>query len=197
MVHQSGLQLPKKALPNKESSTYTNEKLWRIRNYHKHWFDPGWEDGRYCRCHGKVRNAKSIKDAYILDVVRIDKKKHYIRSMFQISQFEQCIHPEYSHEPDEHDLRFSCYFFAPEQTRKVIRVQQFASLKNYNGVQSKKLKDEKLARHIIERIKRNYQHLIANRESIPRKVDRDLWDAMVKKAEQERNHQSGKCFTCS
>jgi len=160
-IHQSALKIPKKYY--KEFPIQTKEK-WRIRNLKDHPNDPGWERSRYCQCHRVLRESSAIwkkfreEAIYIIDAVRIERKKHAIRSMFKITDVRQCLVHS-----DSKDLLFKDYFFAPKNPAKVLFVQKIKGLENYNGVQVKKL-DSYNPEKIVEKILKTYEHVLKGKK---------------------------------
>lgn len=116
IIHQSALSLPKK----ERAGLHTEP--WRLRNWNDHPLDPGWEEGRYCRCHRAFRNASTRQAGeFVVDCVRdeeTNKSGYAIRSYFQISEIEAC------RETTGKDLRFASYYFCdgkPSRLRRAIR----------------------------------------------------------------------------
>lgn len=84
LIHQSGRNLPKR-----ERDALEPAQLWRVKNWIKHPFDPGWDDGLYCKCHIAFRNAKRRqKGEIVVDCVNDGNlsKGYPVRSYFEISQ---------------------------------------------------------------------------------------------------------------
>jgi len=156
-VHRSALQIPKK---NFEEFPIKTKEKWRIRDVKDHPRDPGWERSRYCRCHTGMRNSKKItkkykeEKIYVLDTVTIQSKKHVIRSMFLITDIEPC-----KFDNSTQDLLFKDYYFAPKDVSKILHVQEFEELTDFNGIRNTKLLDENISKRIIKKIKKTYEHV--------------------------------------
>jgi len=153
-IHQTALQMPK----NDVDIIKTKEK-WRIRNISHHPKDPGWERARYCQCHQGIRESGEMEKrfrkepVYIIDAVKIESGKHAIRSMFKITDFRPCQSIRGSQ-----DLLFKDYYFAPKNKSKVQHVQEIKGLKNFTGVQVKKLDDYEPEK-IVKKIQKTYEHV--------------------------------------
>jgi len=153
-VHRSALQIK-----NYEEFPIKTKEKWRIRDLKEHPRDPGWERSRYCRCHKGMRNSKKItnnyqeEEIYVLDTVKIQSKKHVIRSMFLITDIKPCKIDNST------DLLFKDYYFAPKDMSKISYVQEFGRLANFNGIRNTKLLDENISKRIIKKIKKTYEHV--------------------------------------
>jgi len=172
-IHQSALKIPKKYY--KEFPIQTKEK-WRIRNLKDHPRDPGWERSLYCRCHSVMRNSKEItkrykeEEIYVLDVVKIQSKKHVIRSMFQITDIKPC-----KFDKSTKDLLFRDYYFAPKNESKILYVQEIRGLADFNGIRgSKLLRSENIPMKIVKKIKRIYEHIAKGKK--PSTIDQKDWE---------------------
>jgi len=169
-VHRSALQIK-----NYEEFPIKTKEKWRIRDLEKHPRDPGWERSRYCRCHKVMRNSKKIakkykeEKIYVLDTVRIQSKKHVIRSMFLISDVKPC-----KIDKSTQDLIFKDYYFAPKNVSKILYVQEFQGLTNFNGIKNTKLLDKNTSKRIIvEKIKKTYEHVAKGKK--PSTVESKDW----------------------
>ena len=60
----------------------SDRENWRLRNIEEHPLDPGWEEGKYCRCHANIRASVEL-GAQIFDVV-VKDGNGVIRSAFVI-----------------------------------------------------------------------------------------------------------------
>ena len=169
-VHRSALNIPSKYY--KKFPIRTKER-WRIRDLKKHPRDPGWESSRYCLCHRNMRIGISKicreEEIYVLDIVRIESKKHVIRSMFQIRDTKPC-----QSDKSTQDLLFSDYYFAPKSKSKILYVQEFPELSDYNGGQSATKLDETISKKIIKKIKRIYDYIDSGEK--PPTVDTKDWE---------------------
>src|SRR3989442_10934304 len=89
VVHQSGLNLPAA-----ERRRVHTADLWRVKNRVQHPRDPGWDDGRYCKCHWQFRNAAArMTGEVVVDCVNDRKGKGYaVRSFFTVSKIAPCVH---------------------------------------------------------------------------------------------------------
>ena len=154
-VHRSALNIPSKYY--KKFPIRTKER-WRIRDLKKHPRDPGWESSRYCLCHRNMRIGISKicreEEIYVLDIVRIESKKHVIRSMFQIRDTKPC-----QSDKSTQDLLFSDYYFAPINKSKISYIQEFPELSDFKCLRGTKILDENISKKIIKKIKRTYEHV--------------------------------------
>lgn len=187
-IHRSAKQVPKKY-----QIELTTPEKWKIRDYHKHPVDPGWEIGRYCLCHKQIRSAKKRLNfkqevTFIIDAVRKRKGKHVIRSMFKVSGVEPCRKFK-----NQNDLLFKNYYFAPKKDSNLIYVQSLPGLKNYKGTQYKKF-SEKDGVKIIKKIQKNYQLLKSGNK--PSSIDKLDWKKMINKAKEHRRLPPHKCHFC-
>jgi len=172
-IHRSALQIRKKYF--KKFPIYTKEK-WRIRDLKDHPRDPGWERSLYCRCHSRMRNSKPIakyyeeEEVYILDAVRIQSKKHVIRSMFQITDIKPC-----KLDKSTKDLLFRDYYFAPKNESKILYAQEIRGLSDFNCLRaSKLLRSENAPTEIVKKIKRTYEHITKGKK--PSTIDPKDWE---------------------
>lgn len=114
VTHQSARNLP--ATKRREVKT---KPLWLVKNWADHPIDPGWDDGIYCICHTKFRNASSRqKGEIVLDCVNDGKassKGYIVRSYFKITDFQPCKLQK------GRDLLFTSYYFCDGQPFRLKR----------------------------------------------------------------------------
>lgn len=170
-IHQSALKIPKKYY--KEFPIQTKEK-WRIRNLKDHPRDPGWERSLYCRCHSGMRNSKEItkrykeEEIYVLDIVKVQSKKHVIRSMFQITGIKPC-----QLDNSTQDLLFRDYYFAPKNESKILYIQEIQELSDFKGIRGAKILNENTSKKIVKKIKETYEHIAKGKK--PSTIDPEDW----------------------
>jgi len=170
--HRSYLKVRKKF--HSKYPIMTKDK-WRIRDIKSHPRDPGWERSLYCRCHSMMRNSKPIaksykeEEVYILDVVWRQSQKHIIRSMFQIRDIKPC-----KIDTSTKDFLFRDYYFAPKKESKILFVQEFEELADFNGIRNFKSLSENTSTEIVKKIKKNYEHIAKGKK--PSTIDQKDWE---------------------
>ncbi len=114
LVHQSAMNLPAGKREQVKSRC-----LWRVKNWEGHPIDPGWDDGRYCVCHQKFRNAQTRqRGEIIVDCVNdgnLRSKGYVVRSYFKIIDIQPCRLGK------GRDLIFASYHFCDKKEFRLHR----------------------------------------------------------------------------
>ena len=165
VVHQSGLNLPAA-----ERRRVHTADLWRVKNWVQHPRDPGWDDGRYCKCHWQFRNAAArMTGEVVVDCVNDRKGKGYaVRSFFTVSKIAPCVHGK--------TLMFTDYYFCDREPYR---------LRRKIGPLGRRLTDaelDALRRHA------SYRRYQASTSNGPKSIAREDWSAMAR-AKRHRAHR--------
>lgn len=147
----------------------SDRENWRLRNVEEHPLDPGWEVGKYCRCHPSVR-AKIELGARTFDVVVRDGKG-VIRSAFVIRGAQG--------EGNSRVLHFDDFYFADGEPMKLPGpFIQYRLMKMKTWI-------KKYGRHSLwDKIADRYTHY--KKGSKPRSIDKSSWSRMVAIASKNR-----------
>jgi len=148
---------------------------WRLRDWDNHPNDPGWEDGTYSTCHGKLRTKVQSGDV-VFDTVYPESPvgaTPIIRSAFVVGDASNGV------------LSFSEFMFFDGEPAAGVQARMSRGHKSLGRGQ---------VEDYMEQIEAHDAYACYPAGSKPKSIPQELWDKMLSKAGERSN--CSPCGSC-